>query len=549
MLDILKLKLWSMVLRIGPSTEGRLHARAEAALRRLIVRTRQGPLYRRARVTLLGARLRAAQQGLEKAEAAAAELRRQQARHRARSQSEANEADRSIAHFDEAAWRDHAGAESALSDEARRIDGDRDAHLAAVEKLRADIEPLRAEYTEALEAHKLDRARRVLRHTERRAFAPAGRRGFLLLGVLGVAAAVAAVGVGYRLSTGAAAGGFVRVGSMNDPREDFTATPLADGRVAIVGGVSDGDVPLRTVELFDPKTDAFVTGGAIGAPRFNHVAVALPDGRVLIAGGESVRRGNDAFASAELYDPETMRAVSTGSMRMARTRAGGVLLDDGRTLIAGGKDARGRYLSSAEVYDPRAGTFAPTGSMATPRVGHCLTRLADGRVLVTGGQTGWDDPALASAEVYNPETGRFEPTGSMNDARQEHAATLLADGRVLITGGQTKFKGQTLASAEAYDPRAGAFEPVGSMRYPRRVHNVIRLTDGRVLIVGGAGTRDHPAAEVFDPATARFAVSADPLIRRHNAVAVRLAGGRVLVVGGYHLQSRRRMTQAEVFCP
>ena len=154
-------------------------------------------------------------------------------------------------------------------------------------------------------------------------------------------------------------------------------------------------------------------------PREDHTATLLADGRVLITGGNDT--DDHAVASAELYDPTTGTFSPTGSMATARGFHTATLLADGRVLIAGGDPAgwvADRPDASAEIYDPTTGTFSPTGSMATTRGFHTATLLADGRVLIAGGENGAG--SLASAELYDPTTGTFSPTGSMSTPRALH---------------------------------------------------------------------------------------------------------------------------------
>src|SRR5690348_14679876 len=70
------------------------------------------------------------------------------------------------------------------------------------------------------------------------------------------------------------------------------------------------------------------------APRSGHTATLLPDGRVLIAGG--MRRNQDFYRSAELYDPNTGKFQPTGDMNLARVGPAAVLLRSGKVLIVGG---------------------------------------------------------------------------------------------------------------------------------------------------------------------------------------------------------------------
>ena len=71
-------------------------------------------------------------------------------------------------------------------------------------------------------------------------------------------------------------------------------------------------------------------------------------------------------------------------------------LNDGTVLISGGLQNGENAKATAEIYDPTAGTFAATGSMNAARIWHTSTLLPNGKVLITGGA----DPPLATAELY-----------------------------------------------------------------------------------------------------------------------------------------------------
>ncbi|MCK6525077.1 kelch repeat-containing protein [Myxococcota bacterium] len=67
----------------------------------------------------------------------------------------------------------------------------------------------------------------------------------------------------------------------------FAATPLADGRLLLTGGVLNG-APTAETWLLDPKTAAWTPGPPMSRPRAGHVAAQAPDGRALLVGGVGV---------------------------------------------------------------------------------------------------------------------------------------------------------------------------------------------------------------------------------------------------------------------
>ncbi len=95
--------------------------------------------------------------------------------------------------------------------------------------------------------------------------------------------------------------------SMNDPRASFTASPLPNGRVLVVGGARNFPSNNATSETYDPATKQFTRGATMKSARSSHTATVLRSGDILITGGQDGETG--ALASAELYD------VRTGTFR------------------------------------------------------------------------------------------------------------------------------------------------------------------------------------------------------------------------------------------
>src|SRR5688572_16841775 len=124
-------------------------------------------------------------------------------------------------------------------------------------------------------------------------------------------------------------GSFTRIPSMAVPRMGHSATLLSDGRVLVAGGYSSSvrrmDTLLDAVELYDPTSRTFSPTGRMTTPRAHHAAALLPDGRVLIVGGitNSVMNRPELvahdLATTEIYDPAS--AVFSPAAEMTKPRA------------------------------------------------------------------------------------------------------------------------------------------------------------------------------------------------------------------------------------
>ncbi|WP_437683356.1 Kelch repeat-containing protein [Sorangium sp. So ce131] len=85
-------------------------------------------------------------------------------------------------------------------------------------------------------------------------------------------------------------------------RTAHTATPLAGGWVLVAGGASVLDVdPIQVdnAETFDPASGRWSPMESMHTPRYRHTATPLADGRILVAGG--VGTGSTVQRAAELF--------------------------------------------------------------------------------------------------------------------------------------------------------------------------------------------------------------------------------------------------------
>jgi hypothetical protein len=185
-----------------------------------------------------------------------------------------------------------------------------------------------------------------------------------------------------------ATGTWATTSNMARARRRFIATLLPDGRVLVAGGLFDGSDRcqgsncLSSSEVYNPATGTWTATGDMTVARGFHSATPLANGKVLVAGGGT---NGQQSTLAELYDPTTGTWTATGPMLSPRRRYSLTLLSNGLVLAVGGHDATTGNYASAELYNPLSGRWCSTGSMGGDRYDHSATPLPDGRVLITAG--------------------------------------------------------------------------------------------------------------------------------------------------------------------
>ena len=181
------------------------------------------------------------------------------------------------------------------------------------------------------------------------------------------------------------------------------AARLADGKILICGGCNNRDctaASVATCTQYDPVTNMLDVGGAPGSMNTAAGAfsmITLPTGKVLAVGGYN-GAGAAPLARSEVYDPVLRTWSNTaGSLTDARYDAAVALLQDGKVIIAGGRQSgygASTFINTVESFDPGTPTVdrTYTGAVANAvtRDG-CKVWQADGTFVQLANGTACDD--------------------------------------------------------------------------------------------------------------------------------------------------------------
>lgn len=387
----------------------------------------------------------------------------------------------------------------------------------------------------------------------------------ILLGLV----ALALITVGAYLWSGRN-GRFVYTGDLNIPRYGHTATLLPNGKVLVIGGITDDykieptlDGITSSVELYDPSKGKFTVVGNMTTPRVFHTATLLPNGKVLIAGGHgnlnnSVNNIYPYYNSVELYDPTTNKSKVIGMMTTPRSGHNAVLLKNNNVLLIGGISGdevmgigigKKHYSlinpnygkTNPEIFDPTVGkstlikgyndSFDEFNSVMLPN-GNVFLPVS----LFKGYSRFIEKNKKNIASIYDYEKNKFNIINGTNDCA-ESKSILLQNKKVLticITGDYGK------NYAKIYDSITGKFMNKGFMgkkhTWMLNKYTLTLLNNGKILITGGKyhdfamPTRND--AELYNPQTGEF-LSVSPMHKkRFYHTATLLKNGKVLITGG-----------------
>jgi N-acetylneuraminic acid mutarotase len=273
---------------------------------------------------------------------------------------------------------------------------------------------------------------------------------------------------GTALLYDAAANVFAPTGSLLTPRSHFGAVLLESGDVLIAGGgaaTSHADCggvpncgpiadPLASTERFDTASGTWRAAASMKTPRYSFTLTRLADGRVLAVGGvDETTPIGASTRSAEVYDPNADQWTAVADLPVPdREHHSAVLLDDGRLMVVGGKQANIGMIRLVDLFAPAVDAWTATSPLSAVRTAPGLVRLSSGHILAVGGYDQDAAEDVAEAVIYDAASGAWTKIAPLPDGRDSHSTTMLPDGSVLVAGGFAESTGVETATCERSTP-------------------------------------------------------------------------------------------------
>lgn len=354
---------------------------------------------------------------------------------------------------------------------------------------------------------------------------------------------------------------------LSNQRSFHSATALPDGRVLLIGGADDsldasGEgagarrlTATATTEIYDPSLGTFSPAGPLNVARMMHTATLLPDGRVAVVGGvsEVVTLGENAGGTfpikpkttptsvIEVWDPESGAFSTIGEDPWGpRMFHAATLTDAGELLVTGGIPglASPHDLSNALRGSTRCDVATLScqrgPDMVRARVGHSMTLLANGNILIWGGSV--ETATDTSGAGYKPEMWRdsgfvgLNPIGFSNSPVLNPffaSAVEYTNNRVVAGGGLTRLVNGTFELSEISDEQI--------QRGPVFIFDATGGADGQI----SAGPYGGASGNVLDPLRL-----AEP---RFLGTVVAVTGNRAVFSGGFSSLSLTPSSSLDVF--
>jgi M6 family metalloprotease-like protein len=258
------------------------------------------------------------------------------------------------------------------------------------------------------------------------------------------------------------------------------AVATANGSVYAIGGANASGTVLRTVQAYNPTTNAWTTKASIPAARQGGNGAVTINGTVYLAGGEDAA----GALTRTLYAYNTSTNVwSTRATMPAYSACGGSALISGKLYVFSGctRSSTGATIDAGLLhrYNPATNTWT-TLKPAPATYFRPVVGAIGGKLYVVGGNNA-SGTAMRRVDVYDPATNTWATRRAIPTARMNAGAAVLG-GKLYVVGGRSGTA--YLKTVEAYDPATNAWTSRPAMPTARAALGVGGVS-GLIYAVGG----------------------------------------------------------------
>ena len=313
--------------------------------------------------------------------------------------------------------------------------------------------------------------------------------------------------------------------SLLDAGHALPRTGYGPRLVYVLGGMNEADEDLCTVDVYDPRTNAWKKQQSyMRTTRREHGATVL-DGKIYVMGGRD--DNGDHLSTADVYDPQSDQWQQLANMTIGRVEMG-IAAAGGKIYAIGGEVDYDSATATVEAFDPQLDAWAYVASMSVDRCEHAVA-VVDGKIYAIGGRGPDLHSALVSVDMYDPQADSWQQVASMPHGRCLHAAAAMG-GKIYVTGGRVNdrhgvnFEIGRLRSVVVFDPQANTWTQVASMSRPLRDHSSAAI-GGKLYVFGGVNPETsvpEASVEAYDPISNTWEQVSDLTFARQEFVAVAL---------------------------
>ena len=286
-----------------------------------------------------------------------------------------------------------------------------------------------------------------------------------------------------------------------EPNSEMSVAELG-GRIYVFGGYPASRVSVRTVQIYDSRTDTWRVSTPLPVA-LNHTVAAAVGNRIYVIGGQTGAGGAGPFVdTVYAFDPAT-ETWSTRAPMPTQRSGGGATVVDGKIYVAGGRPPRGNDFA---VYDPATDRWQTLPDLPTQR-NHLGVAAIDRRIYVTGGRfgAGFESETTDIVEVFDVAAGTWSRRAPLPKTRGG-VNSIVAHGYLHVFGGEGMRTGSgVFADHDVYDPVTDKWISLPPMPVPVHgatgagfIDGLIHLAGGGIMDGGDNGTTLH---QVYRPAT------------------------------------------------